>query len=99
MRVDDDADGVAQAPDGGQSVVSAPQISLPKGGGAIRGIGEKFSANPVTGAGSLLIPIYASPGRAGLGPQLRSPTTRAPAMGRSASAGMYRCPKSGAAKN
>ena len=26
--------------------------SLPKGGGAIRGIGEKFAANPVTGTGS-----------------------------------------------
>ena len=25
--------------------VSAPEISLPKGGGAIRGIGEKFAAN------------------------------------------------------
>lgn len=30
-----------------------PSISLPKGGGAIRGIGEKFAANPVTGTGSL----------------------------------------------
>ena len=28
--------------------VSAPAISLPKGGGAICGIGEKFAANPVT---------------------------------------------------
>jgi RHS repeat-associated protein len=50
--------------------VSAPQISLPKGGGAIRGIGEKFSANPVTGTGSLTIPIFTSPGRSGFGPQL-----------------------------
>ena len=32
---------------------SAPSISLPKGGGAIRGIGEKFAANPVIGTGSL----------------------------------------------
>lgn len=34
----------------------APQfssISLPKGGGAVRGIGEKFAANPVTGTGAL----------------------------------------------
>ena len=31
---------------------SAPSIALPKGGGAIRGIGEKFAANPVTGTGS-----------------------------------------------
>jgi RHS repeat-associated protein len=50
--------------------VTAPQLSLPKGGGAIRGIGEKFTANPVTGTGSLAVPIYASPGRSGFGPQL-----------------------------
>src|SRR5258708_26372030 len=50
--------------------VSAPAISLRKGGGAIRGIGEKFAANPVTGTGSLTVPIATSPGRAGFGPQL-----------------------------
>src|SRR5262249_16192798 len=48
----------------------APSISLPKGGGAIRGIGEKFSANPVTGTGSMTVPIAVSPGRSGFGPQL-----------------------------
>ncbi len=47
-----------------------PSISLPKGGGAIRGIGEKFAANPVTGTGSLTVPIFTSPGRSGFGPQL-----------------------------
>ena len=47
-----------------------PSISLPKGGGAIRGIGEKFSANPVTGTGSMTVPIATSPGRSGFGPQL-----------------------------
>ena len=26
-----------------------PAVSLPKGGGAIKGMGEKFAANPVTG--------------------------------------------------
>ena len=51
-------------------VVRAPSISLPKGGGAIRGIGEKFAANPVTGTASLSVPIYTSPGRSGFGPQL-----------------------------
>lgn len=45
-------------------------ISLPKGGGAIRGMGEKFAANPVTGTGSLSVPIATSPGRGGFGPQL-----------------------------
>jgi RHS repeat-associated protein len=48
----------------------APSVSLPKGGGAIRGIGEKFAANPVTGTGSLSVPIATSPGRSGFGPQL-----------------------------
>src|SRR6187431_3609606 len=50
--------------------VSAPAVSLPKGGGAIRGIGEKFATNPVTGTGSLSVPIPTSPGRSGFGPQL-----------------------------
>ena len=54
----------------GQGVTAPPTISLPKGGGAIRGIGEKFGVNPATGTGSLTIPIYTSPGRAGFGPQL-----------------------------
>src|SRR5579871_5706723 len=47
-----------------------PSISLPKGGGAIRGIGEKFAANPVTGTGSMNVPIVTSPSRGGFGPQL-----------------------------
>ena len=33
--------------------ISVPSISLPKCGGAIRGIGEKFAAHPVTGTGSM----------------------------------------------
>lgn len=49
---------------------SVPALSLPKGGGAIRGMGEKFAANPVTGTGSLSVPIFASTGRSGFGPQL-----------------------------
>ena len=47
-----------------------PQFSLPKGGGALRGIDEKFAANPVTGTGSMTVPIYTSPERSGFGPQL-----------------------------
>jgi hypothetical protein len=50
--------------------VGAPSISLPKGGGAIRGIGEKFGTNPVTGTGALSVPIPLSPGRSGFSPQL-----------------------------
>ncbi len=47
-----------------------PKIELPKGGGAIQGIGEKFETNPATGTGSFSIPIAMSPGRAGFGPGL-----------------------------
>src|ERR1700730_11087787 len=47
-----------------------PTPTLPKGGGAIKGIDEKFSANPVTGTGSLTIPILTPPGRAGFYPKL-----------------------------
>src|SRR3989475_8573709 len=58
-------DTATQAPE-----TLAPTISLPKGGGAIRGIGEKFAANPVTGTGAMSVPIATSPGRSGFGPQL-----------------------------
>jgi len=49
---------------------AVPSVSLPKGGGAIRSIAEKFAANPVTGTGSMSVPIATSPGRSGFGPQL-----------------------------
>lgn len=42
---------------------TSKQIELPTGGGAIRGITEKFSANPVTGSASLSIPLPISPAR------------------------------------
>ncbi len=64
------APGGAGASGGSNFAVSAPTISLPKGGGAIRGMGEKFAANPVTGTGSMSVPIATSPGRSGFGPQL-----------------------------
>src|SRR5215210_6765293 len=63
--------GVDGAQGGGPGTLSSPPaVSLPKGGGAIRGMGEKFAANPVTGTGSLSVPIATSPGRSGFGPQL-----------------------------
>jgi RHS repeat-associated protein len=46
-----------------------PSITQPKDG-AIRGLGEKFTTNAVTGTGSLSVPIFTSPGRAGFGPHL-----------------------------
>src|SRR3954452_17530016 len=53
-----------------QRTPSGPAVSLPKGGGAIRGIGEKFAANPATGTASMSVPLATSPGRSGFGPEL-----------------------------
>ncbi|MGB3466193.1 MAG: SpvB/TcaC N-terminal domain-containing protein, partial [Cyclobacteriaceae bacterium] len=52
------------------SITNNNPITLPKGGGAITGMGEKFQANPVTGTGSFSVPIALSPGRNGFTPQL-----------------------------
>ncbi|MEO7327883.1 MAG: SpvB/TcaC N-terminal domain-containing protein [Minicystis sp.] len=48
----------------------SPAPTLPKGGGAIRGIGETFSANSVTGTGSFSVPIATSPSRSAFHPEL-----------------------------
>ena len=55
---------------GQQDFASVPVLSLPKGGGAIRGIGEKFAANQVAGTGTMSVPVYVSQGRSGYAPQL-----------------------------
>jgi RHS repeat-associated protein len=47
-----------------------PAIELPKGGGSIRGMGEKFIPSPFTGAGAFAVPVALSPGRQGFGPAL-----------------------------
>ncbi|WP_433063372.1 SpvB/TcaC N-terminal domain-containing protein [Dactylosporangium sp. CS-033363] len=47
---------------------AAPALSLPKGGGAVRGIGETFATNPVTGTGKVTLPLPVTPGRGGFGP-------------------------------
>ncbi|MGO4186811.1 SpvB/TcaC N-terminal domain-containing protein [Pseudarthrobacter sp. TAF60_1] len=48
-----------------------PSVSLPTGGGAIRGIGEKFGVNAVTGTGSFTVPLPLTPGRDGFGPAMQ----------------------------
>ena len=68
-KIRTDNEGTSKPP-GSLNGPSIPTITLPKGGGAIRGIGEKFAANPVTGTGSMTVPIATSPGRSGFGPQL-----------------------------
>jgi len=52
--------------DGGKTksnAIEIPSISLPKGGGAIKGIDEKFSVNAVNGTASFSIPIPVSQAR------------------------------------
>ncbi len=63
-------EAAAELPAKATNLTTPPAVELPRGGGAIRGIGEKFGANPVTGAGSMTVPIATSPGRGGFGPQL-----------------------------
>ncbi|MEO1373069.1 MAG: SpvB/TcaC N-terminal domain-containing protein [Cyanobacteria bacterium J06635_10] len=43
-----------------ENKITATQVSLPKGGGAIQGIGETFQASEFTGTASLSIPIKTS---------------------------------------
>ncbi len=47
-----------------------PSVTLPQGGGAIRGMGEKVAVNPVNGTGAITVPVAVSSGRAGFTPQL-----------------------------
>lgn len=45
-------------------------ISIPDGGGSIKGVGEKFSPDLHTGTGNFSVPIALPTGRNGLQPQL-----------------------------
>src|SRR4030067_2698998 len=45
------------------NTIETPSIALPKGGGAIKGIDEKFSVNAVNGTASFSIPLPFSPAR------------------------------------
>ena len=55
---------------GTDTSVEGSVISLPKGGGAISGLGEKFSPDLFTGTGNFSVPIAVPPGRLGLQPQV-----------------------------
>jgi RHS repeat-associated protein len=48
----------------------AGAISLPKGGGAVSGIGEKFSPDLFTGTGNFSVPVALPAGRNGFQPEL-----------------------------
>jgi len=49
---------------------AAPELSLPKGGGALKGIDEKFSVNPVNGTAGMELPLPFTPGRGGFTPAI-----------------------------
>src|SRR5258708_1292739 len=55
---------------GSDSSASGQTIALPKGGGPLHGIGEKFSPDLHTATGIFTIPIALPPGRNGFQPQL-----------------------------
>lgn len=57
-------------PAANRSASVVPTIQLSKGGGAIRGIDQKFAANPVTGTASLSIPVHSNSSRSDFSPQL-----------------------------
>jgi RHS repeat-associated core domain len=67
-----DPDIPAAARTGGPGVAEPflPSPSLPKGGGAIHGMGEKFTVNPARGIAALAVPLGLSPGRSGATPAL-----------------------------
>lgn len=53
-----------------KSALGSNVISLPKGGGAVAGMGESFSPDLFTGTGNFSVPIAVPPGRNGLQPSL-----------------------------
>ncbi|PTM12169.1 MAG: hypothetical protein DA408_11650 [Bacteroidetes bacterium] len=52
-----------------QGQIQSPEIALPKGGGASKGLGETFQPDVFSGTGSFRIPLPLTPGR-GLEPDL-----------------------------
>jgi RHS repeat-associated protein len=53
------------------ALIAPPSIALPTGGGALRGLGETFTANPARGTGTLTVPLPVSPARSSFQPQLQ----------------------------
>jgi hypothetical protein len=51
------------------NTVNVPEITLPKGGGAIKSIDDKFSVNPSNGTATFTVPFPLSPSRNAFMPQ------------------------------
>jgi len=60
----------AERPAGRRTAAALPSLAAPKGGGALRGIDEKFTANAATGTASTTVSIPTPAGRSGVGPGL-----------------------------
>ena len=71
----------------GKSNTPGSIISLPQGGGALQGIGEKFSPDLQTGTGNFSVPLTLPPGRNGLQPELTLQYSTGQGTDPSASAG------------
>ncbi|MGB7208380.1 MAG: SpvB/TcaC N-terminal domain-containing protein [Pyrinomonadaceae bacterium] len=52
------------------NAIEIPKISLPKGGGALKGIDEKFQVNSANGTAAFSIPLPLTPGRNNFSPSL-----------------------------
>jgi RHS repeat-associated protein len=52
------------------AAVTAPKLDTPKGGGALRGMGESFRHNAATGTWSMTIPLPVTPSPRGPSPEL-----------------------------
>lgn len=52
------------------NAIEIPRITLPKSGGALKGIDEKFEVNAANGTAAFSIPLPLSPGRNGFQPAL-----------------------------
>ncbi len=94
MRENQPQAGDGKDPSSNQGFMPAPTISLPQGGGAIRGIGETFGATPVTGTSSMLVPSPRHLGAPVLAHNCRSPIIPVPAMVHLVLAGASPCPRS-----
>src|SRR5713226_5177205 len=55
----------------GKSNTSSQILTLPQGGGALHGIGEKFSPDLHTGTGNFSVPIALPAGRNGFQPDVK----------------------------
>ena len=65
-----DSDGIPE-PKLPRAIDLLPSVTLPKGGGAIRGLDEKLTVDAATGTCTTAVRVPFSPGRSGFTPPLR----------------------------